>query len=83
MFGLFEKEDIWDRSITWVYKDIYDITIKSRDELRARVFTERIYDTRRLIKGDNSLVIIRIKQVAKGLSIEALGLSGANFENWL
>jgi hypothetical protein len=44
IFSLFEKEDIWDRSITWVYKDIYDITIESRDELRAWVFAERIYD---------------------------------------
>jgi hypothetical protein len=83
MFSLFEKEDIWDRSIAQVYKDVYNIAIESRDEPRARVFAERTYDARRLIKGDNSPVTMRMKWVAEGLSTEALGLSRANFENWL
>jgi hypothetical protein len=83
MFGLFEKEDIWDRTIARAYKDAYDIAIESGDKLRARVFAERTYDARRLIEGDNSPVTIRIKRVAKGLSAKAQGLGGVDFENWL
>jgi len=83
MFGLFEKEDIWDRSISRIYKDTYDITIESGDKPRAQVFAERTYNARRLIKGDNSPITMRIKRVAEGLSTEALGLSGVDFENWL
>jgi len=83
MFGLFEKEDIWDRSISRAYKDAYDIAIESGDKPRARVFAERTYDTRRLIEGDDSPVTMRIKRVAEGLSAEAQGLSGVDFENWL
>jgi hypothetical protein len=83
MFGLFEKEDIWDGSISRAYKDAYDIAIESGDKPRARVFAERTYDARRLIEGDDSPVTMRMKQVAEGLSAEAQGLSGADFENWL
>jgi hypothetical protein len=83
MFGLFEKEDIWDGSIARAYKDAYDIAIESGDKQRARVFAERTYDARHLIEGDNSPVTIRMKRVAEGLSIEAQGLSGVAFENWL
>jgi hypothetical protein len=83
MFSLFEKEDIWDRSIARAYKDVYDIAIESGDKPRARVFAERTYDARRLIEGDDSPVTIRIKRVAEGLSTKAQGLSGVDFENWL
>jgi hypothetical protein len=83
MFGLFKKEDIWDGSISRAYKDAYDIAIESGDKPRARVFAERTYDTRRLIEGDDSPVTMRMKRVAEGLSAEAQGLSGVDFENWL
>ena len=65
------------------YKDAYDVAIESRDEPRARVFAERTYDARRLIEGDDSPVTMRMKRVAEGLSAEAQGLSGVDFENWL
>ena len=81
MFSLFEKEGIWDGSITQAYKDTYDITIRSGDKPRARIFAKRTYDARRLIEGDDSLVTMRMKQVAEGLSAEAQGLSRVDFEN--
>jgi hypothetical protein len=83
MFSLFKKEDIWDKSIAQAYKDAYKIAIESRDKQRARVFAERTYNTRRLIKGDDSPVTIEIKQIAKGLSTEAQGLNRVAFKNWL
>jgi len=53
------------------------------ENFRLPDITERTYDARRLIEGDDSPVTMKMKRVAEELSAEAQGLSGVDFENWL
>jgi hypothetical protein len=61
---LFDEEGIWDASIARAYKDAYDITTENGDESRAGVFAQRVYGTRRLIEGNDSPVMVKMKQAA-------------------
>ncbi len=84
MFGLFEEEGIWDARIARAYNDAYQIADESGDEARARIFAERAYNVRRLIKGDDSPVTLKMKRGAEEISAQIpQGMSGAQFESWL
>jgi len=71
-------------SITWAYKDAYNIATENEDELRAWVFVERVYSALCLIKGDNNLVMVKMKQAAEELSAQTpQRINKAKFKNWL
>ena len=70
MFLLLDEDGIWNRLVPREYKDAYEIAIENGDKLRALVLAQRIYDTRRLIKGDDNLATIKMKRAAEELSVE-------------
>jgi hypothetical protein len=69
LLGLLEEERIADGRIPRLCYDALQIVIANGDQAGAKIFTEKAYTARVILKGEDSPESIRLKGLSRGQSI--------------
>ncbi|KAK4195983.1 SET domain-containing protein [Triangularia verruculosa] len=69
MFDLFEEEGIWNGSVPRAYYDAFQLACMHGDQLRAKIFAERVLEARIIIEGDDSPEVPTLRKLAENPSL--------------